>query len=112
MASIPTQSVITFIQPRNDDTEQRIAWKLANLFYVGLGLSGVDQVADTASRAGSWWCFHALTACVVSVATYAAGTSTGTLAGASIAAGDRVYGQFIQFQLTSGTGELYRASMP
>lgn len=95
-----------------DDTAQRLGWKSANFLYTGLGLAGSVRVSDTSAHTGKFWIFHAITDCVISAITY--GTdfgSGGAAAGDTIKAGDRIYGQIESLTLTSGTGELYRASM-
>lgn len=115
--SIPTQLVVSFVQPRLDDTQQRLDFKIASLLYAGQGLAGVDIISDSAVhsnppiQSAPWWIFHAITACVIANVTYAPGTSTGSLSGVTLSAGDRIYGNILSLQLTSGTGELYRAAI-
>jgi hypothetical protein len=101
----------TFIHPLLDDTAQRLLWKIANSLYTGLGLSGAERVNDTATHTGAYWVFHAITDCVLTSISYGNPTG-GAAAGDTIKAGDRIYGNITSLRLLSGTGELYRASMP
>ena len=100
----------TFIQPLADDTQTRLLWKTAGFLYTGLGLAGAERVADKVAHTGKFWVFHAITDCVIASITYS--LAGGAAAGDTIKAGDRVYGQIMSLSLTSGTGELYRASAP
>ncbi len=100
----------TFLQPLADDTQTRLLWKLAGFLYSGLGLAGAERVANTATHTGKFWIFHAITDCVIASITYS--LAGGAAAGDTIKAGDRIYGQITALRLTSGTGELYRASAP
>lgn len=99
------------VRPEPMDTEQRLLFKIASLLAGGLGIAGVDAVTDTALHTGNWWIFHALTDSVITSVTYKTGYSTGSLAGQTVKAGDRIYGPIVSFQLTSGAGELYRAAV-
>jgi len=96
--------------PRHDDTDQRLLVKIAAVLTAGLGLAGADVVSDTAVHSGNYVIVHALTDVV-----FAAGTtrlsSSGSLSGITLKAGDRVYGPFTAVQLTSGTAELYKATL-
>jgi len=47
---------------------------------------------------------------VINTITYKPGASTGSVAGATVKAGDRIYGPITSVKLTSGTAELVRAS--
>jgi len=96
------------VRPRYDDTQARLQQKATALLFGGLGLAGVDVVSG--AMLGKWWVFHAITDCVITSITYEPGTSTGSLAGVTIKAGDRIYGNILGLSLTSGTGELYRAT--
>lgn len=97
--------------PRIEDMVQRLGWKTASVLFAGLGLAGVDWVSDTTVHAGDWWVFHAVTDCVLTGINYSPGKSSGSPSGVTIKAGDRIYGPITSIQLTSGTGELYRASV-
>jgi hypothetical protein len=99
------------IAPKLDDTEQRLVFKLTAAIISGAGLAGTDWVTTTATQNGNWFLFHAVTDCVISSVTYASGTSTGSPAGLTLKAGDRIYGQILSLTLTSGSGELYRAAI-
>lgn len=104
-------SAASFITPRIDDSSQRLEFKSAAALATGLGLSGVDDIDDTNQHNGVWWCFHALTNCVFTSVTYKDGTSSGSKAGKTLLAGDRIYGQIIGIKLSSGQGEAYRAAI-
>jgi hypothetical protein len=93
--------------PRNDDTQQRLEWKIACILSSGLGLGGVVGIAGPASRTGRFWIFHALTDCVIGAVAYMDGSTF--VAGTTLKAGDRIYGRMSALTLTSGTGELYKA---
>lgn len=82
------------------------------MIHSGLGLAGADWVTDTAAHSGLWWIFQAVEDCVIADIQYAAGFSSGSGAGATLLAGDRLYGQIVSLTLTSGRGVLYRASAP
>lgn len=99
-------SAFSFFYPRNDDTAQRLLWKLASYQAAESGLAGVERVADTAAHTGSFAVFHALTDCVIS----AVEGVTGLAAGDTLKAGDRVRGVIKSLTLTSGTGELYKSN--
>ena len=97
----------TFTRARNDDTAQRLLWKIANTLAAGLGLAGAERVADTAVHQGHYWIFHAITDCVITDIRYDSVVPGGAAAGDTIGAGDRIYGEIWYLALTSGTGELY-----
>jgi hypothetical protein len=105
----PTQNVRNL--PKLDDTEQRLLYKLVATLTTGLGLGGVDIVSDTGSHSGDWQIFHALSDTVFISVTYRNGTSSGSMAGQTLKAGDRIYGNIINVVLASGSGELYRSSL-
>lgn len=98
--------------PRHDDTEQRLLVKIAAALTVGIGLGGSDYVSDATSHTGNWLILHAIEDTVISSLTYRSGTRGGaSLAGKTIKAGDRLYGEIVSIQLTSGSVELYRATL-
>lgn len=99
------------ILPKYDDTEQRLLVKIAATLTTGLGLAGVDFFSDAAAHAGDWWILHAVEDSVFTSVTYKTGFNTGSLAGKTIKAGDRIYGRFVSFTLASGSVEAYRASI-
>lgn len=101
----------TFFQPLIQDDNNRLEWKSASMLFSGLGLAGVDWVTDTAAHTGKWWIFHAVEDCVLADVQYEAGFSSGSPAGLTLNAGDRIYGPIIGLTLTSGYGELYRAAV-
>jgi hypothetical protein len=103
------KNAFSFFTPLLSDMANRLAYKAAIYLGTGLGLGGVDHFADAAAHAGDWWCLHAVSDTVISSVTYASGTSSGSLAGATILAGDRVYGNITGVTLTSGRVEMYRA---
>jgi hypothetical protein len=97
--------------PTFGDGDNRLLLKIALNLATGLGILGVDWVTDTAAHVGNWWAFHAVTDCVIAAVSYAPNTSSGSAAGVTVKAGDRLYGQIISLTLTSGTGELYRGGI-
>lgn len=97
--------------PRFDDEAQRLAWKTAAILATGMGLAGNDIVTAGQSKAGNWWCIHALGDDVVlGNVVFAPGTSTGSLAGQTLSNGDREYGNIISVTVASGTLVCYRQS--
>jgi hypothetical protein len=98
-------SAFSITRPRNDDTAQRLLWKIASYQAAEAGLAGVERVADTAAHAGSFSAFHAITDCVVA----AVAGVTGLAAGDTLKTGDWVRGSITSLTLTSGTGELYKS---
>jgi hypothetical protein len=103
-------SPLTFLIPKLDDAVGRALWKIGSYLCIGLGLGGVDHVADTAVKEGHWWCLHAMGGDVVFTSvTYGDSNTSGSLAGATLANGDRTYGNIVAFKLASGRVEAYRA---
>lgn len=100
----------TFLIPLQSDGQPRLEWKSAAFLATGLGLAGVDWVTNTSAHVGNWWIFHAVTDCVVASVLYK-DDSSAFPAGVTIKAGDRIFGRIRSLTLTSGTGELYRASI-
>lgn len=98
------------IVPRFDDMLQKLTWKIAAILCTGMGLGGNDIASTSGNYTGDWWCIHAWTDCVFNSVTFRSGTSTGTLAGKTLLAGDREYGNIVAFSLASGTVVAYRAS--
>ena len=86
-------------------------YKAVAVLTAGLGLGGSDFIADAVAHNGDWVIFHALEDSVITAITYKPGTTSGSLAGKTIKAGDRIYGEIISLQLASGSGELYRATV-
>jgi hypothetical protein len=96
-------------KPRNDDTAQRLLWKIAVLLSEGLGGGGVLAVTGAGTYAntpGLFSTYHALTDTVIGSIVYSDGSSF--LAGATVKAGDRISGNIKSIVITSGTGELYK----
>jgi len=104
-------NAFSFLTPRLDDALQRLTFKVASYLATGLGLGGVDHYADTAKHDGNWWCLHAVGDTVITSISYKPNTSSGSLAGATVLGGDRIYGQIISITLASGRVEMYRASV-
>lgn len=107
MASLP-QPGKTFgpLQPLINDDSQRLLWKIATLLSIGLGGAGVLAVTGAGTYTGPFAIYHALTDTVVASVAY--NDSSTFLAGATVKAGDRIYGNIKSIVITSGTGELYR----
>jgi len=92
--------------PRNDDTAQRLLWKIAELLSVGLGGNGVEAVTGAGTHTGLFGVYHALSDTVIASVTYSDGsTFTG---GSTVKAGDQIAGNITSIVITSGTGELYK----
>jgi hypothetical protein len=98
----------TFSIPLISDGQPRLEWKIASYLAAGLGLGGVVAVSGAGTATGRYWIYHALTDTVIASITYADGTSS-FLAGSTVKAGDRIYGDFTSITFTSGTGELTKA---
>src|SRR6185436_4172447 len=92
--------------PRNDDTAQRLLWKIAELLSVGLGGNGVLAVTGGGTYTGLFGVYHAVTDTVIASVTYSDGSTF--LTGATLKAGDQIAGNITSIVITSGTGELYR----
>jgi hypothetical protein len=92
--------------PLNNDTAQRLLWKIAELLSVGLGGNGVLAVTGAGTFTGLFGIYHALTDTVVTSVTYSDGSSFA--GGSTVKAGDRIFGNIKSIVIASGTGELYR----
>ncbi len=95
--------------PRNDDTAQRLLWKIAELLSVGLGGNGVLAVTGAGTYAGLFGVYHALTDTVVASVTYSDGSTFAY--GATVRAGDQIAGNITSIVISSGTGELYKRAV-
>ena len=94
-------------KPRNDDTAQRLLWKIAVLLSEGLGGGGVQAVGVAGIYStGPYAIYHALTDTVISSVTYSDGSTF--VAGTTLKAGDQIAGNIKSISITSGTGELYK----
>ncbi len=114
MAAPTTRSINVKWLPVGDDNQQRLLYKTLAVLSAGLGVGGSDYVADTATHnsSGEWVIIHAVTDTVFASVTYKPGfPHTGSLAGVTLKAGDRIYGEITAFQLTSGSVEAYRATI-
>jgi len=94
--------------PRNDDTAQRLLWKIASLLAIGLGCPGVAAVTGAGTYTGNFAIYHALTDTVITSVTYSGCGNSSFVPGSTVLAGDRIYGNFESLVIASGTGELYR----
>lgn len=93
-------------QPRNDDTAQRLLWKIAELLAVGLGGNGVEAVTGAGTFTGLYGVYHAITDTVITSVTYSDGSTFAS--GATLKAGDQIAGNIKSIVIASGTGELYK----
>ena len=93
-------------KPRNDDTAQRLLWKIASLLAEGLGGGGVLAVSGAGTYTGAFAIYHALTDTVIASVTYSDGSTF--VPGSTVKAGDQIAGNIKSIVITSGTGELYR----
>lgn len=99
-------------KPASGDTDNQLLRKIDGILATGAGLGGVDQFSDAAAHTGNWAILHAITDVFITSITYAPGTQGGSgLAGRTLLAGDRVYGDIRGFQAFSGTYELYRSAV-
>jgi len=106
----PTQNVRA--KPASGDTDNNLLRKIDGILATGAGLGGVDQFSDTAAHTGLWGIVHAITDVTITAIVYAPNTQAGTgLAGKTLLAGDRIYGDIRSFQAGSGTFELYRSAV-
>lgn len=94
-------------KPRNDDTAQRLLWKIAVLLSEGLGGGGVVAVTGAGTfSSGPYAVYHALSDTVITSVTYSDGSSFP--GGATLKAGDQIAGNIKSIVIASGTGELYK----
>jgi hypothetical protein len=96
-------------QPRNDDTAQRLLWKIAELLSVGLGGNGVEAVTGAGTFTGLYGVYHALTDTVITSVTYTDGSTFP--GGATVKAGDQIAGNIKSIVIASGTGQLYKRAV-
>lgn len=109
MASIPTLTAVSDPQhARISDGTNWLLFKIASALETGLGLNGVDWITDASLHSGNWSVFHALTDTVIAGITYKPGYSTGSAAGVTLKAGDRIVGPMLSITLTSGSGVAIR----
>jgi hypothetical protein len=103
----PTQEVRG--RPASGDTDNNLLRKIAAALATGAGLGGVDLISDSSAHDGDWGIFHALEDVVFTSVSYQTGyPNTGSLAGRTLRAGDRIFGAFKQIKLSSGSGNAYR----
>lgn len=105
---MPHTQFWTQIVPFFSDCLHTLTKKMAIILASGIGVGGNDIVDDTAGHEGEWFVFHAIADCVIASMTFRSGSSTGSLAGKTIKAGDRIFGIINAVQLTSGVAILYR----
>lgn len=96
------------IVPRFDDLLQVLLKKATAILATGIGVGGNDIIRDTQSHVGEWFVLHVFEDSVIGSVTFRAGSSSGTLAGATIKGGDRIFGIINEVTLTSGSAILYR----
>ncbi len=115
MAAPTTRSINVKWNPAQGDNTNNYLYKMLAVLAAGLGMGGSDYVADASPHAatfGEWVIIHAVTDTVFASVTYKPGfPHTGSLAGVTLKAGDRIYGEITAFQLTSGSVEAYRATI-
>lgn len=100
-------SLFSFLSPRIDDSQQRLAFKNAALLANGIGMFGIDIFRDGEYHTGNWNILHAVNEAEIVRLDFAPGTSTGTLDGITLCCGDRIYNSIVGVQAV-GTVILYR----
>jgi hypothetical protein len=93
------------LKPRNDDTAQRLLWKIASLLSMGLGGGGITAVTGAGTQTGKFAVYHAFTDTAVTTVTYGDGTTQSSI---TVKAGDQIAGDIRSIVIASGTGELYK----
>jgi hypothetical protein len=106
---------LSFLQrfvPLYSDNLHLLTMKFAQFLSTGLGLGGVVYLSAGNTATGVFNVVHAIEDCVFTAITYEPGTTTGTLVGHTLLAGDRSYGHYRSLTLGSGFAELSRSSQP
>ena len=107
MASLPYPGAsFPASKPRNDDTAQRLLWKIAVLLSEGLGGGGVVGATAGTYASGPYAIYHAFTDTSITTVTYTDGSTQSSI---SLKAGDQIGGSIASIVIASGTGELYKA---
>lgn len=105
----PTQNVKA--KPASGDSDNNFLRKLNGILATGAGLGGNLIVADTAAHSGDFGIIHALTDTTFTSVVFYPGTSSGSLSGKTLLAGDRIYGDIRTVQAFVGTYILYRSAV-
>ena len=96
--------------PVPQDGANQLLSKIARNSAASIGQYGLVVASDTNAKTGLFVCIHAVTDSVIASATAETGFSmTGSLNGVTLKAGDRIFGRFSAFTLTSGTAIGYLA---
>ena len=96
--------------PLPQDGANQLLAKIARNSAASIGQYGLVVATDTSAKTGPFVCLHAVTDAVIASATAETGFSvTGSLTGVTLKAGDRIFGRFSAFTLTSGTAIGYLA---
>jgi hypothetical protein len=111
MGAPTTRSINIHGKPASGDSDNNLLRKIDGILATGAGLGGNDIVADTNTRNGTWGVIHALTDVTFTTVTFAPGDSSGTLAGKTLLAGDRIYGDIRTVKLFVGSAILYRSAV-
>jgi hypothetical protein len=105
MASLPVNAASYGIVPKLDSTVQRLVFDIACALISSTGLLGTIFLNSTAVQSGSFSKYVALTNSVIATVTVNGSTETGV----TVPAGSTFAGNITSFQLTSGTGQLYKS---
>ena len=98
--------------PNFDDTEQRLAYKIACYLSTGLSQGKTTYISAGETKQGNFAIIHAFEDCVFSAITFAPGSTEGTFVGRTLLAGDRAYLQATSLTLASGFAALSWTSQP
>jgi hypothetical protein len=86
------------------DSDNNLLTKIVESLAISVGLRGHDLFSAAGVNTGEWVVLHAITAATVSV------NRDGVSEIITLVAGDRIYGQITEVNVTSGTAEVYRAN--
>ena len=70
--------------------------------------NGGEYIDDTAEHTGSWCLMKAITDCTIAAITQPDFTNTSAIVGATIYAGDVLYGEITAITLTSGIAQMVK----
>ena len=105
-------SIAQLVIPVPQDGTNNLLAKIARNSAASTGQYGLVVATDTAAKTGPFSCIHALADSVLATVTKEAGYDlTGSLDGVTLKAGDRIFGRFASFTLTSGKAIGYLAPL-
>ena len=92
------------VRPMRADSDNNLLTKIVESLAMSVGLRGHDLFSAAGVNTGEWVVLHAITACNVII------NRDGVSENITLVAGDRIYGQITEVNVTSGTAEVYRAN--